>query len=275
MMRLESRNALLARAIFASTWSDNCATTLAPTRQAGCAQGSRDAKDERTSASPVRSALHGGLPGAQPLLHPCWNHSAKLLKKTEVRIRGSALLKAWLQGATHPLAGRADRPGFRSGVPAKPAEKLPLAPPFPPRRSITLLPGKRAILGADVVDGLPHGPRGKARRLRLCRRRFGPRDLGTCLRYGWARARSVDCDEILLENIAALLGDGVEQLDPSAFAADDLQFLARRIELRDGRRNGGRAVGLRPVDDLGPGDMRRRVLHRFGRCGASVGRRRL
>src|SRR5262245_30852098 len=88
----------------------------------GCAQGSRDANDEPTSASPMRSAFYGGLPDAQPLLHPCRNHSAKLLRKTEARMQGCALLKPWLQGRR--LAGRADRPGFRSGIAAKPAEKL-------------------------------------------------------------------------------------------------------------------------------------------------------
>jgi hypothetical protein len=35
MTRLDSLNALLARAIFASTWSDKRDTTLAPTLQAG------------------------------------------------------------------------------------------------------------------------------------------------------------------------------------------------------------------------------------------------
>src|SRR5262245_11463889 len=70
-------------------------------RSGGCAQGSRNAKDEPTSASPMRSAFHGGLPDAQPLLHPCRNHSAKLLRKTEVRMQGCALLKPWLQGLTH------------------------------------------------------------------------------------------------------------------------------------------------------------------------------
>src|SRR5262245_15557514 len=100
MMRLESRNALLARAIFASTWSDNCATTLAPTVRAGARKARGTQKTNRLQLPPAMY-LRGGLPHAQPLLHPCGNHSAKLLRKTEVRMQGSALLKPWLRGLTH------------------------------------------------------------------------------------------------------------------------------------------------------------------------------
>ena len=67
----------------------------------GRAQGSRDAKDEPTSASSMRSALHGACLARSLCCTRARNHSAKPLRKTEVRIRGSALLKPWLQGLAH------------------------------------------------------------------------------------------------------------------------------------------------------------------------------
>jgi len=50
-------------------------------RSGGRAQGSKDAKDEPTSASPVRHALRGGLPYAQPLLHPWVESQRQAFKK--------------------------------------------------------------------------------------------------------------------------------------------------------------------------------------------------
>src|SRR5262245_59985969 len=101
MMRLESRNALLARPIFASTWSDNCATTLAPTLQAAAHKARGTQKTNPLHLPPcevlyMRAFLARSLCCTRPR-----HHSAKPLRKTEVRIRGSALLKPWLQGLAH------------------------------------------------------------------------------------------------------------------------------------------------------------------------------
>src|SRR5262245_15649341 len=101
MMRLESRNALLARAIFASTWSDNCATTLAPTLQAGARKARGTQKTNRLQLPPCEVLCMGACLARSLCCTRARNHSAKPLRKTEVRIRGSALLKPWLQGLAH------------------------------------------------------------------------------------------------------------------------------------------------------------------------------
>jgi hypothetical protein len=99
MMRLESRNALLARAIFASTWSDKCATTLAPTVRAGARKARRTQKTNRLQLHPCDMLCAGACLTRSLCCTRGWNHSAKLLRKAEVRGLGPVLLKPWLRTA--------------------------------------------------------------------------------------------------------------------------------------------------------------------------------
>lgn len=88
MTRLDSRNALLARTIFASTCSDKRDTTLAPNLQAGGRRGQRR-KDERGRSSAGGFAPRGIKSGHRCLTRNLCctraaNQSAKLLRKIEV-----------------------------------------------------------------------------------------------------------------------------------------------------------------------------------------------
>jgi hypothetical protein len=79
MTRLDSLNALLARAIFASTWSDKRDTTLAPTLQAGARKVSGTKTNDLKAQTPV--------PDAQPVRTRAENQTAKRLRKTEVSFK--------------------------------------------------------------------------------------------------------------------------------------------------------------------------------------------